>query len=330
MIGERITARRRYVAAAILMLLIAGALFGLAVAVANFHWAIASLLPLAMAVAFWWFGSNDFELTIEENGLRLETDDTFIEYRDIQALSIAGRPHHSTSSKLKRGDIQIVHDEGSLTVPQHVDINVIDLYRFLLEKTPEGGVARISNALTDHARGEVEMFGTDHVFMYRARGTLGPKSGNRGVAAVGVALIFAAVMWVLIPLTVFLTESMHDLHIEGIYRWYGGAAGAFILGILVLLASRVEGPVNRRIKNWQQSCLVISPSGIALLQGDLKGVMRWEELLEVKPVHGPFGQDAVGRGVQLKVAGAQFTIEDIYNRPLGKIEDLIRRYWRPT
>jgi len=87
-----------------------------------------------------------------------------------------------------------------------------------------------------------------------------------------------------------------------------------------------------RVKNWRKSSLVISPMGLALVQGDIKGEMRWDELRDVqyKSRPGSFSMDVntAMPGVLLKFEGASITIADIYDQPLRIIYERIRRYWR--
>ena len=54
--------------------------------------------------------------------------------------------------------------------------------------------------------------------------------------------------------------------------------GLFAL-LFWLIARQVSGA---NIKGWTKASLVISPLGLALVQGDMKGEMHWDELESLK------------------------------------------------
>jgi hypothetical protein len=73
-----------------------------------------------------------------------------------------------------------------------------------------------------------------------------------------------------------------------------------------------------KVKNIELSSLVLSPLGIALRQGDLKGELKWEEVRAVK-----FPRN---RPLSVQLAGATIPIYDIYDRPLNEIHARLREY----
>jgi hypothetical protein len=85
---------------------------------------------------------------------------------------------------------------------------------------------------------------------------------------------------------------------------------------------RAAGAGKRR-----RSGLVIAPDGLALLQGDLSGEMRWEELRDVKLAERA-GPNSTAPGIVLQVKGAAITITDVYDRPVALIHQQICHYWR--
>jgi hypothetical protein len=114
---------------------------------------------------------------------------------------------------------------------------------------------------------------------------------------------------------------------------YGG-----VLGLICLAGALMSGKSSRFVKKvvprWEESSLVISPAGIALIQGDLRGEMRWDELRDVRLGGGKsnFGlgdanQTAWLPSIQLVVAGAVVRIFDVYDRPLVTIAKIVRTLW---
>jgi hypothetical protein len=113
--------------------------------------------------------------------------------------------------------------------------------------------------------------------------------------------------------------------------WLGfGILLAFLFGLFAAgLAVERRG---QRIKNWRQSGLVISPAGLALIQGDMRGEMHWGELrkldLRAKPRSFQLEAHTPRTGIQLVFEGATVVIADIFDRPLPVIFERIRAYWQ--
>jgi hypothetical protein len=87
------------------------------------------------------------------------------------------------------------------------------------------------------------------------------------------------------------------------------------------------------MRNWREASLVIGPLGLAVVQGDLKGEMRWGELRQLHMKAPRFAAYAnrmkLGPGIRLVVEGATIVIADLYDRPLRVIHQRIMDYWRP-
>jgi hypothetical protein len=77
---------------------------------------------------------------------------------------------------------------------------------------------------------------------------------------------------------------------------------------------------------------VICPDGLALVQGDLTGELRWDEVRDVKMPTARAGlqmsSGIPGPAIVLKVAGAAIPILDVYDRPLPVIHQLLSHYWK--
>ena len=91
--------------------------------------------------------------------------------------------------------------------------------------------------------------------------------------------------------------------------------------------------LGHRIRNWRASALVVGPAGLALMQGEMRGQLRWDELRKVefrhkRPWYQYDSSREPTRGIRLTVEGATILIADIYDRPLPLIYKQIRAYWR--
>jgi hypothetical protein len=114
--------------------------------------------------------------------------------------------------------------------------------------------------------------------------------------------------------------------------WGGGGVVLCVLGALFYFLFWLQGRKLFGPRGWEQSSLVVGPEGLALVQGHLKGELRWDELRDVQMWSKPRGfqlsQADSYPGIALSVEGARIVIADIYDRPLYFIRDCIKRYWR--
>ncbi len=103
-------------------------------------------------------------------------------------------------------------------------------------------------------------------------------------------------------------------------------------GLFYLLFRLPATATGVRIKNWRQASLVISPVGLAMVQGDVQGELRWNEVQNVqlrgraKGIH--VTSETTKPGIVLSVEGAKILIADIYDQPLATIHEKILEYWR--
>jgi hypothetical protein len=181
----------------------------------------------------------------------------------------------------------------------------------------------VNSQLTRYLAAEEEAFGSERVWSYRARKHLAKPFGARKFRAFSLAVILSGLLW--------LGLGFGPNHLEA---W--GAAGIFalIVGFVLFLGSFVVTQSSSgRITHWRQASLVISPGGMALVQGESKGEMGWDELLDVKlkstPTSGLLTSSNVDPpGILLVFEGAKVSIVDIYDRPLPIIYKRIAQCWR--
>jgi hypothetical protein len=113
----------------------------------------------------------------------------------------------------------------------------------------------------------------------------------------------------------------------------GGIVSVFLGGWFALLAWLLGNGKPRSIKRWRQASLVISPQGLALVQGDMQGELRWDEVRDVRIRRRDrssfeLSSGTAGPGILLRVEGATVSIADLYDRPLVIIHQNILQYWR--
>ena len=107
----------------------------------------------------------------------------------------------------------------------------------------------------------------------------------------------------------------------------GVGAGMFALIFLVGGFTPLRH-AHARIKSWQDVALIVTPIAMALQQGDLRGELRWQELLSVSNRGWRNAAPKNLTSLILKVRGASIQLFDIYQWPLDCAAELIATYSR--
>jgi hypothetical protein len=300
----------------------AGMVFG------NRHFLVFALAPGLLAMGLWFTRIRKIAFDITEDGLHVESPPLEISFDSIESISLNGRPQDFRAPKLKPGPLTIVHDRGYLQIPAALSVPVADLYRFLGAKVPLSGKDGVSPELAAHYQNEIAVFGADRVFSYSARHLGSYGSSRRRLKVCLCLMMICGVIWAVCGGTFFATP-------RDISPWLPlGIMFTIFSGLFWLVAA--TGSTGFRFRNrLKNASLIISPSGIALRQGDLKGQLLWNELRDIR--YRAKARNFVISyetdisslpGIQLIVPGVTIDIPDVYNRPLPLIHGLLLRYWR--
>jgi hypothetical protein len=115
-----------------------------------------------------------------------------------------------------------------------------------------------------------------------------------------------------------------------------GFGGLLLLTGLIGLACAAL-PASRRglrrtVKHPEQATVIITPLGIAMMQGDTRGEVAWNEIkhvnLRTKPPGFAITGSGLTTGVELALGGAMVRIVDIYDRSQQEIYERIMANWR--
>lgn len=326
MIGETIQARARFPGAAVVFLLPGGGLVALAVAQHNPHWALGSIPLFLIAVALWWLRPRAFVAHFTEDALEVMEPRVSIPFAELQGLQAKGRPADPAKKGPRSYPIQVFHQKGALMIPAGLDVPSDAVYLFLLAQFPPGGSREVNPALRTYLRQQLETFGPDRVWSYKARQVLGRSLVARRGVAVCLAVLASGVVWAVAG-GIMGKGSEAWLAMGIVVALFGG-----LFAFLFWLDAWQKGGENR-LKKWREASLVISPLGLALVQGDVQGQMRWDELRDVslrnKPPSFGLHRDHTMTGIILRFEGAQIPIVDVYERPLPIIYQRIKDYWQP-
>jgi hypothetical protein len=268
--------------------------------------------PLLLAMTLKGFSEGPFEMQLAESSLAINDG------RPIPFDSIVRVKALSNSPKMPASEFPILvrHAAGHFVIPGQIDFPSPDLLAFLRAQAP-AYVLQLDPRLNEFLTKQEEEFG-DSVAVYVGENVAVAESYWGVVKAVLVTSFFCCVAG--------LTAGASGI----------GNDGALILGVISIVAFVVTGlialAVHSRTQgrtNVETAGLVVSPGGLAMIQGDLKGELRWEEIRSAKLSKGAV---ALGRNkqfhgacIQLVVEGATIQIADIYHEPVSQIYDRIMR-----
>ena len=286
---------------------------------------VAGLFAMAVifaAIAITVFASRErpFRARLEENGLALLHSGEHLPYTHIESLAAGasrGRKEYHQYTLDLRTATKIVR------VPAAINIPTGELERFLRSHMPPRLVAVPDPDVDDYLNRQMEQFGPQSVVWYGpGRGPAGPM--RPAVRRAWLACFLAGLLVLIVGVAMLESRNRAAGNRRGVDDYTGVVvvgAISLVVGLLGLLIHfSLTRRTNPKVKNVELSSLVISPLGIALRQGDLKGELKWEEIRGVKlPRNKP---------LSLQLAGVSIQIFNIYDRSLVEIHDRIREVGR--
>jgi hypothetical protein len=328
--GRAIRYQPKFSVLGALLLAIAAVLLSGGIATGNPHWMLLSLLPAALGFGLFYFRPQAFEATLGPNAIEVIDPPQQIPYTDIESLSLDGRQFDLDSPTIKPGPILIVHRRGVLEIPPPQNVSAEAVYRHLVERVGQYASREVNYELQEHLQQQLADFGPDRVWTFSARSELGQRSTRRRGRWCCALLCATGVAWI-------IAASVLDLgHPRGPHPgWLGGGVTlAIVAGLIWLALHASQRAAVAKVPNWQAASIVVSPKGIAMIQGKMRGHLRWDELREIRlgARRGGFQwtSNSAHSGVQLVIEGATITIVDIYDQPLAHISGVMRRLWRPA
>jgi hypothetical protein len=302
--------------------------------------AIGAILPGTVAIALWMTRVKEIEGYLGEEGIVLTSPSMLIPYKSIRQIDAPLDPYKPLPPSFR---INVHHDWGVLRIPDAPDINSAGIFEALISLSSLSG-SRTTNAFLHPyiSRHEIT-FGGERIWTFATAPAFG-KDVHRGRPgrAIALAMLVTSLTWFAVAMVV-----PADLASA-----FGGLGGfLLIISLLSLLIGwAVRRPNQTGIKNWQESSIAITPVGLALIQGDVKGELLWDQLRNVKikikgtnyenyylpddPTERLFWRlnrktIRSPRYLILVVEGATIIVPDFYDRPLMLIYDRILRYWKP-
>lgn len=326
MIGQTIEARISFPINIILCGLLAAGLCLLAAALSLWDLALLSAWPwlAALLLLVRWARQKPFRATFTATALEVEEPPLSLPYDQVQGLLAGRRPINPYQVGPRTYPIQVIHPEGVVRIPPQLNVRSDEIYSFLYQRLSGGGTAEVHPSLVPYLRYKQQEYGPARVWSYRARRYRGHGPEYPLITALCGAAALAGMGWLLFGL------------VQEAPAWIGASIPAVLLGGLFSLLSGLSGRLTAVPEVLRESCLVICPDGLALVQADLQGQLRWEEVRDVQVkkratlATNNFQLAAVqpGPGIVLKVAGAVIVLLDVFDRPLPLIHQLFCHYWR--
>jgi hypothetical protein len=322
MTGETIETRLPLPFGALLFGLAAVALDALALVTGVVHWAVLSALPW-LTVGFSLLARpRRFVAHFTEKELQVEEPPQLVPYAELEGLLAPSRPANPYKVGPRHYPIQVIHSGGVLFIPAALNVPSDTVFGFIYQQFPVRLECGVPARLNDFLDRKERIFGRDRVWTCRARAHLGKGREFPATKAFIRALTASGIVWFVWGLSNRNTEA-----------WVGAGFLSVLLGGLILLslwltARRPTGAV----KQWRRSGLVLAPDSLALMQGDMTGQLRWQEIRDVKMGTGTgsfqIGHERPGRGIRIHVEGATIFIADVFNCPLYAIYQRICDLWR--
>jgi hypothetical protein len=316
MIGTTLEARPGLPTGAVLWSLAAIACGALA-----FFFNVAALFAVAAisaTIATTLFVSRErpFKARLDENGLALLHSGEQIRYTEIESLAAGPSPGGKDAYQFA---LDIRAATRIVRVPAAINVPIGDLVRFLRSKMPPRIVAVPDPDVDEYLNRQMEQFGPQSVAWY------GPARDAPGLTRPSVrrawlASFLAGLVVLIVGVAMLENRDGGPGNRRAVDHYTGVIAVGAVSLIVGLLGLLIHISLTRqsqpKVKNLELTSLVISPQGIALRQGDLKGELKWEEIRGVKLRR--------NKPLSLQLAGVTIPIFNIYDRSLVEIHDRIR------
>jgi hypothetical protein len=324
MIGQTIEARAGGLVGVVVWMLIACALLAWAFAENNPHPAIAAALPACIALALWISRPASVVLSVEQDALVSFQTGQAIRYDSIRAVMVGGASYRGEPKALPRDPIEIAHEGGCLVLPARMNVEPAEFYRFLVVRIPPAAARPVPAALADHVVEQQAKFGPDKVLVIPARELYRHWWRRKRNRIVCTAIVVAGIAWIVLSLSL---PRRIEVSVDQTVVWCVFGIVTVLVGGLVYLylQSSSGGGKQKLLAKHPDACIVISPSGLAMTQGDVQGVLPWEQVTDVTTKVSQWLRTARVSGLQIRVRGAEIIAFDIYDRSPSEMESIIRR-----
>lgn len=323
MLGQTVTALKQPRLGAIFIAVGGLALLGIGFA--------ASLLPLAGIGAIfcalgagWWLAPQTrFAATFTEAGIQIDSHHQFLDYQDI--VAVVGMPPPNKHAKGEHYPLDICTEEIGQSWPSRLSVPSGAVEDFLLSNMTANSSMPEDDDLAQFYREQTGRFGALAVSVFQSRIATRPLQRPWGFCGAFSGMVVASIAVIIWGSSL----RKEPIMMTGIVCLIVGS----IVMLLFFMLIHYRGGV--KLKQRDLTCLVVSPFGIGLRQGGLKGILRWDELknLGLRKVNSAFQASSAAstaRVLDLKLDGTIIPLLDVYDRSLEKIEILLSHNWQES
>lgn len=272
------------------------------------------------ALVRWLAEPRPLELLLENSQFTLGPANERFAYENIVAV------YPDRAVPIERAPAQyaltIQLDDREIAVPARLNIPSADLESFLTTRMPQNRPLP-DGALRGYLERALAEFGNERVWW--ARGVSFPRSMrvNRGLLISAGYLLIASIAGLIFG------DAMNQEGVKGV-SVFGLLFSLFLCACSTLPATR-QG-LKPKVKQPHLATVVVTPLGLALVQGPVQGEARWDEIKKVrlltKPPTFALTRGGVTRGIDVTLAGATVRILDIYDRPIEEMHERIVAFWQ--
>jgi len=309
MSGQSIEAYAEPLALSLIPICAGVVLLGIAAGTGQMEFAFPALPFILIGAALGLTRRRSLELTLTREGIEVHRPEPrVISYGDVEGIATEKTTQPWDDDHFP---ILILHSDGLLYVPPQLNVPSHAVYQLLSSRLPPQGSGRVPSALRDYYSSNVAAFGAERIWSYHGRSHAHLTERWRAWWLVG-AMLLTSVIWI-------AAGAQEESH-----RGWAFAGSILLMVALIAAIAIPSSPrhAGSHLKNWRNAGLVVTPVGLALYQGALKGEMRWDELKRMQ-------YDSSRRGITLFFGGGQFRIADIYDRPLPEIRHRLEAYRQP-
>jgi hypothetical protein len=237
-----------------------------------------------------------------------------VPYHEITSLRFLGYAVASSESAARSRYLLVAHPRGAFRIPKALGLDRLALASTLLDRSSlRAPPTPLPPRLAAVRDGEVADFGAAQVLV----------TSGRGVDPDDRPTIYPLVGIVLGTAITFLAASLQRRSTDQILAFLS-------VGVCLAIGWLAFSAIARlRLRALGRSAadlgLVVSPRSLTLESPQLKGTLRWSEVLALREINHRSWQR---RGLEIRVAGSTALLPDVFRLPLAEIASVIHRYHR--
>ena len=277
----------------------------------NYEWFAVAILPLLLGLLLWRVSCYQIRFRLGPTAIEIDRPKVEIPYSEVIAVR---------RSRWKRsGEIlAIASPRCLLELPNVPGFPIAEIESNVLSRADSIRTYEPPLEMKEYLQQQLDLFGPQKVVVLPARRQtssyeIPPARYRRN--AIFLAMLLTSMIW--IP----ASERGGPM---GVLAWL-----MLILSISGWALSRVviKNSPKKVPQKLASSCLIFSPQGLAMMQGDYQGLLLWADVrdaVEAKKDRS-FRFRSLNAGVSVKLTGAELLIDDIYQESPEQIAARIKQ-----